>query len=162
MNAMRASSQSGIGRVLTSWPALLLVTVLYQAFPISRAYAILRHRLFDVRVIVRRGLQNALARRPLVSAVPALAAILLLDLLLHGDQPILAVFRARGGVYAALALGAAIAYAQRQQWIEALDRRFFRERYDSRRLLREVVEEVRGAQSFAQMARIEAAPGFRP
>src|SRR5437879_12950408 len=49
-----------------------------------------------------------------------------------------------------------------QQWLEALGRRFVRERYNARRLLREVVEEVRGAQSFAQMAprvvaRIEAA-----
>jgi tRNA A-37 threonylcarbamoyl transferase component Bud32 len=162
MSVMRASGQSGIGRVLFSWPALLLVTVLYQAFPVSWAYAILRHRLFDVRVILRRGLQYALARRLLVSAVPVLAAILLLDLLLHGDQPILAVFRARGWVYAALAVGAAIAYKQRQRWLEALDRRFFRDRYDARRLLREVVEELRVAQSFEQVAprvvaRVEAA-----
>jgi len=159
---MRASSQSGIGRVLTSWPALLLLTVLYQAFPVSWAYAILRHRLFDIRVLLRRGLQYALARRLLVSAVPVLAGILLLDLLLHGDQPILAVFRARGWMYAALAALAAVAYTQRQHWLEALDRRFFREHYDAQRLLREVVEEVRAAQSFEQqapraVARIEAA-----
>jgi len=158
----RASAQSGIGRILVSWQALLLSTVLYQAFPISWAYAILRHRLFEVRVLLRRGLQYALARRLLVSIVPALAAILLLDLLLHGDQPIVAVFRARGWMYAALALGAVIAYTQRLRWIESLDRRFFRERYDARRLLREVVEELRGAQSFEvvaprAVARIEAA-----
>ncbi len=62
ISAMRASAQSGVGRVLASWPALLLVTVLHQAFPLSWAYAILRHRLFDVRVILRQGLQYALAR----------------------------------------------------------------------------------------------------
>lgn len=162
MYIMRASGQRGIGRALVSWPALLFLNILYQAFPVSWAYAILRHRLFDVRVLVRRGLQYALARRLLVSAVPALAAILLLDLLLHGDQPILAVFRARGWVYTTLALGAAIAYTQRQRWIETLDQRFFRERYDARRLLREVVEEIRVAQSFEvvaprAVARVEAA-----
>ncbi len=161
-NALRTSAQSGIGRVLYSWQALLLLNILYQAFPISWAYAILRHRLFDVRVVIRQGLQYALARSLLGALVPALAALLLLDLLLHGDQPILAVFRARGWVYAALALGAAIAYTQRQQWLEALDRRFFRERYNARRLLREVIEELRAAQSlkaFAPrlVARIEAA-----
>ena len=75
MNAMRGSSQSGIGRVLISWPALLLVTVLYQAFPLSWAYAILRHRLFDVRVILRRGLQYALARGVLLTVVPALGIL---------------------------------------------------------------------------------------
>jgi len=161
-SAMRASSQSGIGRVLFSWPASLMGFVLYQAFPVSWAYAILRHRLFDVRVVIRQGLQYALARRLLVSAVPALAGIFLLDLLLHGNQPILAVFRARGWVYAALAGLAAIAYTQRQHWLEALDRRFFRERFDAQRLLREVVEEIREARSFTQVAprvvaRVEAA-----
>src|SRR5713226_2594817 len=161
-SAMRASSQGGIGRVLFSWPASLMGFVLYQAFPVSWAYAILRHRLFDVRVVIRQGLQYALARRLLVSAVPALAGIFLLDLLLHGDQPILAVFRARGWVYAALAGLAAIAYTQRQHWLEALDRRFFRERFDAQRLLREVVEEIREARSFTQVAprvvaRVEAA-----
>lgn len=159
---MRASARSGVTRALVSWQAVLLTTILYQAFPVSWAYAILRHRLFDVRVIVRRGLQYALARRLLVLAVPALAGILLLDLLLHGDQPILAVFRARGWAYAALALGATIAYTRRQQWLDSLDRRFFREHHDARRLLREVVEEVRLAESLAEMAprvvvRIEAA-----
>jgi eukaryotic-like serine/threonine-protein kinase len=135
---------------------------LYLAGPVSLAYAVLRHRVFDLGVILRRGLQYALARRLLVSAVPVLAAVFLLDLLFHGDQPILAVFRARGWIYAALAALAAIAYTRRQNWLDALDRRFFREHYDARRLLREVVEEIHLAKTFDQEAprvvtRIEAA-----
>jgi eukaryotic-like serine/threonine-protein kinase len=134
----------------------------YLAGPVSLAYAVLRHRVFDLGVILRRGLQYALARRLLVSAVPVLAAVFLLDLLLHGDQPVLAVFRARGWMYAALAGLAAIAYTRRQNWLDALDRRFFREHYDARRLLREVVEEIHVAKTFEQEApcvvtRIEAA-----
>jgi len=160
--AMRASAQSGLGRVLYSWPALLLVNILYQAFPVSWAYAILRHRLFDVRVVIRQGLQYALARGLLISAVPALAGIFLLDLLLHGNQPILAILRSRGWLYAVLAVLVGIAYTQRQKWLEVLDRRFFRERYDAQRLLREVVEVTRTAQSFEEqaprvVARIETA-----
>jgi tRNA A-37 threonylcarbamoyl transferase component Bud32 len=150
-------------RVLVAMPLLLsLLFTLYLAGPISFAYAILRHRVLDLGLILRRGLQYALARRLLVSAVPVLAAIFLADLLLHGDQPIVAVFRARGWMYVALAALAAIAYTRRQNWLEALDRRFFREQYDARRLLREIVEEVRVARSFEQEAprvvtRIEAA-----
>jgi tRNA A-37 threonylcarbamoyl transferase component Bud32 len=135
---------------------------LYFAGPVSLAYAVLRHRVFDLGVILRRGLQYALARRLLVSAVPVLAAAFLSDLLLHGDQPILAVFRARGWMYAALAALAAIAFTQRQHWLDALDRRFFREHYDARRVLREVVEEVHAAKTFEEeapraVAHIEAA-----
>ncbi len=144
----------------TPLPPLLFA--LYFAFPFSFAYVILRHRVFDLGIILRQSLQYALARRLLLSAVPALAVIFLADLLLHGNQPILTVFRARGWMYGLLAGLAVVAYARRDQWLETLDRRFFRERYDARRLLREVAEEVHVAQSFEHeaprvVARIEAA-----
>lgn len=152
MSAMRASTRSGVGRALSSWPALLLVTAVFQAFPLSWAYAILRHRLFDVRVIVRRGLQYALARGVLLTAVPALGILLVADLLRHGQQPLLQILRERGWIYVVLGGLATAAYVKRRSWLEALDRRFFRERYDAQRLLREVVEEVRQARSFGEMA----------
>ena len=136
--------------------------VLYLAFPLSFAYAILRHRLFDIRVMVRQGLRYALARGVLLSVVPALAAIFVIDLVVHGDQPLLAILKSRGWVYAALGGLALLAHAKRRRWLEALDRRFFRERYDAQRLLREVAEEVREAHGFERVAprvvaRIEAA-----
>lgn len=150
-----------------SSPLTALLFTLYLAGPVAFAYAILRHRIFDLGLILRLGLQYALARRALVSAVPILAAIFIADLLLHGDQPMLTVIRARGWIYAVLAALAAVAYWKRQSWLNALDRRFFREQYDARRLLCEVVEEIHVARSFEQEAprvisRIESAlhPAF--
>ena len=150
------------GSVSTADPIFVFSFALYAAFPLAMAYAVLRHRVFDLRLIVRRGLQYALARGALVSAVPILAAIFTADLLLHGDQPILAVLRGRGWIYGALAALAAFAYTKRQNWLETLDRRFFREQYDARRLLCDVVEEVRVARNFEEEAprvatRIESA-----
>jgi hypothetical protein len=84
-------------------PVAALGTMAGLALPTSFAYAILRHRLFDVGYIIRRGLQYALARRVLVSAVPALAAIFLADLWFHRQVPLVDVLRARGWVYAGLA-----------------------------------------------------------
>jgi tRNA A-37 threonylcarbamoyl transferase component Bud32 len=143
-------------------PVAKLSPLFFLALPLSFAYAILRHRLFDIRVMIRQGLQYALARRLVLALVPVLAAILIADLLLHGDQPLLGVLRARGWVYVVLGGVAAVAHARRKEWLETLDRRFFRERYDAQHLLREVVEEVREAQSFERVAprvvaRIEAA-----
>ncbi len=151
MNFLRVSAQSSVGRILFSWPALFLITIAYQAFPLSWAYAILRHRLFDVRLIVRQGLQYAMARRVLFTVVPALGSLLLADLLFHGQQPLLDILRTRGWIYIVLGGLAAAAYVKRQSWLEALDHRFFRERYDAQRLLREVVEEVRQERSFGQV-----------
>ncbi len=146
------------------WPPVVLTVLLFfsLAFPLSFAYAILRHRLFDIRVMIRQGLQYTLARGVLLSVIPSLALLLLLDLLLHSDEPLAAVLRARGWVYAALGGVALAAHARRQEWLTALDRRFFRERYDAQRFLREVAEEVREARSLERVAprvvgRIEAA-----
>jgi serine/threonine-protein kinase len=155
---------TGAGRGLSFWHQVLqaVLYLLWLAFPLSFAYAILRHRLFDVGVLIRQGLQYALARGALVALVPVLAAAMLGDILLHGERPLLEILQARGWVYVVLGGLAATAYVQRQRWMEALDRRFFREHYDAQRLLREVVEEVREAGSFERVAprvvaRIEAA-----
>jgi len=155
----------GGGRVTAAFfatPLAFIVLLLFSAFPSSFAYAILRHRVLDLGLIVRRGLQYALARGVLLTAVPTLGLALLTDLLLHGQQPLLKILRARGWIYVVLSGLAAVSYVKRHSWLEALDRRFFRERYDAQRLLREVVEEVREARSFERVAphvaaRIEAA-----
>jgi len=140
----------------------MVAVFLFLAFPLSFAYAILHHRLFDIRLMIRQGLQYALARGLLLSLVPGLAVILLADLALHSDQPLIAILRARGWVYGVVGGLAVLAYLRRKHWLEALDQRFFREHYDGQRLLREVVEEAREAGSFDRIAprvvaRIEAA-----
>jgi len=160
LSAIQVSLLSG--SVSTADPIFVFSFALYAALSLAMAYAVLRHRVFDLRLIVRRGLQYALARGALVSAVPILAVIFIADLLLHGDQPILAVLCGRGWIYGALAALAAFAYTKRQNWLEALDRRFFREQYDARRLLCDVVEQVHVARSFEEEAlrvatRIESA-----
>jgi DNA-binding winged helix-turn-helix (wHTH) protein len=124
-----------------------LVSLFYLAFPISFAYAILRHRLFDIRVMIRQGIKYALSRRFVLSLVPACVAVLLLDLYVHRAQTIGAILEDRGWGYLLLGCLAAVAHAKRESWMNALDRRFFREHYDAQRLLGEVVERVRQAGS---------------
>ncbi len=107
-------------------------------------------------------MRYALAKGLVLSLVPLLGAILVVDALVHGDQPLIEIVRARGSVYATLAGLAVLAHAQRHRMGHALDRRFFREHYDASRLLREVAAQARRAGSLeragpAVVARIEAA-----
>ena len=155
---------AGAGRAVDSWLLALqaLLYLLWLAFPLSFAYAILRHRLFDVGVLIRQGLQYAVARGALLSLVPLLVAGMFGDALLHGERPLLEILRARGWVYGGLGMLALVAHARRQQWLSALDRRFFREHYDAQLLLREIAEEARHAGSLElaaprAVARVEAA-----
>ncbi len=122
------------------------------AAPISVAYAILRHRMFDVSVMVRLGLRYAAARGLLLSLVPLIGLALIVDVLFHGNQPLVGILRQRGWLYAGLALGAYVLHARQKTWLAALDRRFFRERYDAQQILAGVVEEVRRSAGFEQIA----------
>ena len=127
-------------------------SLLVALFPLSFAYAVLRHRLFDLRLVVRAGVRYALARRTLLAVVPLLGGVLVLDLLFHGEKPLRSVLEERGLLYAGLAALALLARARQGRWLAALDRRFFRERYDALRLLRDVVSEVDRESSVAEAA----------
>jgi eukaryotic-like serine/threonine-protein kinase len=121
-------------------------------FPLSFAYAILRQRLFDVRVIVRRGLQYAMARRFLL-AIPMMASgLLVVDLIFHGKQPLFAALKARGAVYVAIWALAGLAYQQRNAWLSELDRRFFRDKYDAQSLFKQVMDDIRHAANVDDVA----------
>ena len=146
-------------------PVAAVGTILGLAFPASFTYAILRHRLFDARMIVRSGLQYALARSVLISIVPVIIGAFALDLWIHRGAPVVDVLRARGWAYGALGGFAVVARFRRTHWLDELDRRFFRERYNSQRVLRSVIEEVRRAENISDAAphiaaQIEAA--FHP
>ncbi len=114
--------------------------------------AILKHRLFGLRLMIRQGLRYAAARGLLLGLAPLCAGILALDLILHADQPLQAVLAARGWFYALLAAAGVAVHFNRQRWLTALDRRFFRERYDAQRILAGVVQEIRRAGSLAEVA----------
>ena len=110
--------------------------------PFSFAYAITRHRLFDITLILRRGLQHALARRFLLSLVPAVTLLFLLDLYTHPDRSLSQL----GGPHvwgAVVLLGVGVwIYRRRDAWLDALDRRYFKERYNAQKLLRELAEDL--------------------
>ena len=121
-------------------------------FPTTFAYAILRHRLFDIRVMIRQGVQYALARRVLTWLVPAIALLLAADVLVHSDQSIASLLRERGWMYLAPGALALIARARRREWLNSLDRRFFREHYNAQQILHQVSDDVHTAGDVTRVA----------
>jgi tRNA A-37 threonylcarbamoyl transferase component Bud32 len=133
-------------------PLYAIGSVLLLACPASFAYAILRHRLFDAGMVIRQGVQYALARQVLLSLVPGLAVLLALDLLLHSDRSVGDVLQARGWIYGGVAVVAVLARFRRRVWLQQLDRHFFRERYDAQRLLHDVAHRSRAALDLSDIA----------
>jgi hypothetical protein len=141
-------TDSLFGDIFLSVPGLVVCLILcYLVFPLSFAYSILRHRLFDVRIIIRQGLQYAMARGVFLSIVPLLAAVLFVDLFIHGNQSLAATLKARGWIYVVLGVLAAVIYQKRREWLDRIDRRFFRDRFDAQRLLQEVIQDLEEAKS---------------
>ena len=149
---MLTDFNSSIADLLSSPTLDLVSSAGFLVFPLSFAYAILRHRLFDVRVIIRRGLQYALARGVLLSVPAVIGGLLAVDLMLHGNDPLFTVLKARGWIYGGIAALTGLAFLQRGSWLSSLDHRFFRDKYDAQQLFREIVEEIRRAVSIQQVA----------
>ena len=111
-------------------------------FPLTMAYVIVVYRAMDVSVVVRQGLQYALAR----NGVKVLQFILLMLVILG----VIWTFRADkfglaeqiGFVAAGFALIPLIDYVAKnlRVWI---DRKFFREAYNAEQILSELSEDVR-------------------
>ncbi len=124
------------------WLAIFALLMMLL-FPLTMAYVIVVHRAMDVRVVVRQGLQYALA----TSGVKILQFVLLGIVILG----VIWIFRSGNGfstsqqigfVVAGFALIPLIDYAAKnlRVWI---DRKFFREAYNAEQILTELSEEVR-------------------
>ncbi len=133
-------------------PTMAVGTLMLLALPLSFAYAILRRQLFDVSILVRQGVRYALARRGLLLIVPLLLAVLVSDLAYRHERSLVDIVAARLSLYVVLIGLVLYAHRHRERWLAALDRRFFRERYNAQRLIREVTADLRHADSVDAVA----------
>lgn len=125
--------------------SLQLVYMAFLVMPVSFWWAIARGELFDLRFVVRRGLQYVFARRGLIVITPLAVGVLVLEAALHDREPVRDIIEAHAWVYAGTAALLVVFRTFRSSWLAALDRRLFRERYDAVQLLREVVAQIRSA-----------------
>jgi len=118
------------------------------------AYAVVRHRMFNIRVLVRRSIQYALARGTLLVAMSLPVLGLIGYLYAHRGDSIAVVLTGTPAVYLLLILPLALVIRYRRRLLEALDRRYFREQYDARQLLLHVVSMVRGGSDMVGLSRV--------
>jgi sigma-B regulation protein RsbU (phosphoserine phosphatase) len=136
-----ALAQAGFLPMMPPWlavPALLMLLF----FPLTIAYVIVVQRAMDVRMVVRSGLQYALAstgikvlRVLLVTGV----ALLTIHLVQQSEH------RAEGIAIFATGAVAVILLSRLARWVGRwIDRRFFREAYNAERILTDLSSSVAG------------------
>lgn len=139
-------------------PRLKLATVVGVllpglTLPFTISYAVLVQHVLDVKLIARRALQYALARSTVLLLAVIPAAVLAAYLWVHRGEPLNMLFSGgRVPLLISIILVGAAGLRYRHRLLDAIDRRFFREQYDARRILTLLVERIRSIQESAALA----------
>lgn len=133
----------------------LVLFPLLISVPFTTGYAVFVDQVLSVRLVIRRALRYALARATLVGLLAVPFTLLLWFLYENRDRPIAALLDGPTPFVLASLVAAGLALlALRRRLFVLLDRRFFREQYDARRILTDLVEQSREAASVPALARL--------
>jgi hypothetical protein len=120
--------------------ALVLYPLLLLA-PLTTAYSVLVHRALGIRLAFRKALQYALVRYAFFAAVAAPAVVLVALAFRHRNERLADIATGGSAVgVAGVALAALLVFVLRHRVFNAIDRWFFREEYDARRVLTALIE----------------------
>lgn len=136
----------GTGGPQFSLGLLVLISATLALFPLSFIYVVVKHRVFGIRVILRRGLQYALVSR----GFRLIEGLLVFALLYVVARHLFAHFRPGAGPVAIsassvmLTLGAVKGLKKLHAYVTPrIDRRFFRDAYNAQRILTDLGRAVR-------------------
>ena len=119
----------------------MLTNACSVAVPLGVAYAVVKHQVFDVKVAIRRGIQYLFARRALQALLALPSGALLYTLVTQRHRTIAELVTGTSAyLYWILALGLSLKF--RAPLIRWLDRKFFREQYDSEQVVLSLVDEL--------------------
>ncbi len=122
--------------------------LLLAAVPTSIAYAVLKHRVLGIQVVVRRGVQYLLAANALRLLVALPVIGLIWGIVLNPNRTVQQLLFEGGAKWNSVILLAAIAGLRyRSKLRDAIDRRFFRESYNQERILAGLVSTMTQADS---------------
>ena len=121
--------------------ALLITLFISVTVPMAFAYALARHELFGVRLVIRRSIQYALARSALLwmLLIPGLG--LAWTVWRNPDVTVRGLVSA-GTPHFYLLLAIAASLLVRERLLTAIDRRFFRDHRDRERILVELASDI--------------------
>ena len=143
-----AFARGSVGR----WPSLL-IDISSAAIPLSMAYAVVKHRVLDIKVVVRLGLQYVLARRALQAAVALPIAVLAHTVVVNRHRTVAEIV-AENGAYLFWVGAAGLTLRFRRPIQAWLDRRFFREQLDREQVLLGLLDDAGRLESMSELSRL--------
>lgn len=123
------------------------------AIPLSVGYAVLKHRAFDVNVVIRRGLQHLFAKQVLRVILALPVAGLVYTFIANRNLPLTAILTGNPFLLLLIA-AAALSLKFRRQLTRWIDRRFFREAYSQEQILLNLIEKIKELDSMPELSRL--------
>jgi hypothetical protein len=131
----------------------LVVFIPAWLVPCGIAYAAVVHHVLGLRLFARQALQYALARLTVLTLAAAPLIALFVSLYLQRDRTVGELLSGNRLLLLAMVSGVGFAALRyRTRLLEGLDRRYFREQYDARRLLTGLVQLLRSARGTREIA----------
>jgi len=129
-----------------------LATVVIGLSCVALAYAVARHRVLGIHVVIRRGVQYLLAKNALQLILVLPALIFLFEVIRYPDQSVRDLLLHKPWpFYALITVTGAISLRYRRQMRLWLDRKFFLPQLEQERVLLALVERIKAAESEAEV-----------
>jgi hypothetical protein len=147
---------AAMGIVNQMQPALAVLSgisnLLIAAVPISIAYAVLKHRVMGIQVVVRRGIQYLLAANALRLLVALPVIGLVWGIVENPNRTVPQLLFEGGAKWNSVLLVVAVAGLRYRSGLrDAIDRKFFRESYSQERILAGLVSTMTQADSLRSL-----------
>lgn len=134
---------------------LHVVNLAVIVIPISMGYAVVKHRVYGIRVALRLGLQYLLARNVLRMAVAAPVVLVALSLVRNPDLTLLELISGpQGRMNLVLVILAGIVLRYRTSLMTRIDRRFFREAYRRDEIFSALAAAISRVKDIPELARL--------
>jgi len=152
MTAVSTLTEKPIPEMLPVWLWGPIVFGCFWLFPLSFAYAVVKHRVLEVPVLLKRSARYFLVQRGfvLVQVLLSTALTVVLALALSRVFQLNSQFIIPAVLTAAVTFGSVLALSGmriHRAVTQRIDRAFFREAYDARQILESLVEEARTVRS---------------
>jgi phosphoserine phosphatase RsbU/P len=144
-----------------SSPAFILPVILFLLFPFSFAYVVVKHRVMEIPVLLRRSARYLLVQRGFIVFIFLLSVgvtFVFINLYSRFVRP-----NSESAVPAGIAVG--VGFGMLLAWVgaqaerrvtERIDRAFFRSAYDARQILEDLADKARTTVDRAELASLLA------
>jgi eukaryotic-like serine/threonine-protein kinase len=129
----------------------LIANISLVVIPTTVGYAILKHRMFNIQIVIRRGVHYLMAKSVLQIFLYLPLVWIIYTIRANRSRSILELLTSNS-LYLILVFAAIAGLLFRKSLLHLLDRKFFREAYNSEKILMTLVDQIKNFNSMSEVA----------